>query len=133
MCLCVCLFACVYCVCVCVHCACERAPKVLSTAKAHGGKVVLVSISGGVVALDTLAPSADAVIDAFNPASTGPNALATLLFGDANRWGKLPVRACVRACAARSFGRSAAGRFSNIPQPTLLVFRVLLLTRGVPS
>jgi hypothetical protein len=65
--------------------------QVLATAHAAGHRVVVVSVSGGIVSLDAIAPAADAVVDAFNPASTGPTALAALLFGDANRWGKLPV------------------------------------------
>lgn len=67
------------------------AQQVLAAAHAKGSKVVLVSISGGIVSLDTLAPKADAIVDAFNPAFQGPPALASLLFGDENRWGKLPV------------------------------------------
>ena len=67
------------------------ASQVLSAAHAKGKKVVLVSISGGIVSLESLAADADAIVDAFNPASLGPPALADLLFGKANRWGKLPV------------------------------------------
>ncbi len=65
--------------------------QVMATAHAAGHYVVVVSVSGGIVSLDAVAPIADALVDAFNPSSTGPTALATLLFGDANRWGKLPV------------------------------------------
>ena len=67
------------------------AQQVIATAHAAGGKVILVVISGGILSLDTIAQDCDAIIDAFNPASQGPRALAALLFGHENRWGKLPV------------------------------------------
>ena len=53
--------------------------------------VVLVLCNGGVVSIDSLVPRAAAIVEAFSPAHKGPQALADLLFGKANRWGKLPV------------------------------------------
>ena len=61
-------------------------------AKWLAGKTVLVT--GGALAIDPLlrprsAPYA--IVEAFNPAVMGPPALAAQIFGDENRWGKLPV------------------------------------------
>ena len=59
---------------------------------AAGSKpVVLVLVSGGIVSFDSLKGKVPAIVDAFNPAMYGPKALATTLFGDENRFGKLPV------------------------------------------
>uniref|UniRef100_A0A0G4GTQ1 Fibronectin type III-like domain-containing protein n=1 Tax=Chromera velia CCMP2878 TaxID=1169474 RepID=A0A0G4GTQ1_9ALVE len=65
---------------------------------ASGTPVVLVTVHGGIVALDGIGASADgqgaaaAVVAAFNPGGTrATSALGDLLFGLENRWGKLPV------------------------------------------
>ena len=55
------------------------------------GPVIIVTISGGMISIDTLIAPASAIVDAFNPTQQGPTALAATLFGDANRWGKLPI------------------------------------------
>lgn len=54
-------------------------------------RVVLVLVNGGMVAVDAIAPRAAAVVEAFYPAARGAEALARALFGEHNRWGKLPV------------------------------------------
>ena len=46
--------------------------------------------SGGAIAFDELIDGAAAIVEAFNPAHNSIE-LAQLLFGKANRWGKLPV------------------------------------------
>lgn len=51
---------------------------------------VVVMSNGGALAIDALVEPADAIVEAFNPAQQTP-ALAALLFGSENRWGKLPV------------------------------------------
>jgi hypothetical protein len=51
----------------------------------------LVLVSGGILSIDALVDPAAAIVDAFNPADVGAIALADLLFGKENRWGKLPV------------------------------------------
>jgi len=53
--------------------------------------VVLVLCNGGIVSFDSLVKPASAIVEAFNPAHKGPQALADQLFGKENRWGKLPV------------------------------------------
>lgn len=60
--------------------------------KAAGSKPVIVLLcNGGAVSIDDLITPAAAIIEAFNPAQQGPKALAALLFGKENRWGKLPI------------------------------------------
>ena len=58
---------------------------------AAGGPVVLVLCNGGILSFDSLVQPAAAIVEAFNPAAQGPAALAALLLGAENRWGKLPV------------------------------------------
>lgn len=53
--------------------------------------VILTLCNGGVLILDDLVNRSAAIIEAFNPAQKGPRALAELIFGLENRWGKLPV------------------------------------------
>lgn len=58
-----------------------------------GKPTVLVMSNGGALAIDPLLESAAApaaIVEAFNPAMQ-TDALAAQLFGDENRWGKLPV------------------------------------------
>ena len=61
---------------------------------------LLVLTNGGTLAIDSLvsrgrnakaAPGPAAIVEAFNPCSNGATALGQLLFGQENRWGKLPV------------------------------------------
>merc|ERR1711865_712671 len=57
-----------------------------------GKPTVLVLANGGPVAIDGLlnnSPPPSAIIEAFNP-SHFTRALAATIFGDENRWGKLP-------------------------------------------
>jgi beta-glucosidase len=56
---------------------------------------VLVLINGGIIAIDELAASAPAIIEAFMPGVHGGTALAETVFGDNNPGGKLPVTMCV--------------------------------------
>jgi len=57
--------------------------------------VVLVLTNGGALAIDALVNRSGsapyAIIEAFNPATSGARALAASLFGKENRWGKLPI------------------------------------------
>ncbi|KAL3920064.1 MAG: hypothetical protein SGILL_003446, partial [Bacillariaceae sp.] len=55
-----------------------------------GKPVVLVLVNGGQVAIDNLVEPSAAIIEAFNPNGIGGTALALSLFGQQNRWGKLP-------------------------------------------
>jgi len=65
------------------------AQQVFSTA---GTKpVIVIVVSGGVVAIDTLISPASAIIQAFYPSTMGALALSRSVFGLENRWGKLPV------------------------------------------
>lgn len=56
-----------------------------------GKPVVLVLCNGGILSIDALVEPSAAIVEAFNPAVMGPRALAQLMFGAENRWGKLPV------------------------------------------
>merc|ERR1712232_91861 len=51
----------------------------------------VVLINGGAVAIDPVLPAAPAIIEAFYPSNRGAEALAMAIFGEANRWGKLPI------------------------------------------
>ena len=75
----------------------EFAERVLALRK----PTVLVLTNGGALAIDALvartrptaaaAPGPAAIVEAFNPCTNGATALAQLLFGLENRWGKLPI------------------------------------------
>jgi len=54
-----------------------------------GKPTILVLTNGGPLAIDSLVDGADAIVEAFNPAFGAP-VLAKTLFGELNRWGKLP-------------------------------------------
>jgi hypothetical protein len=45
----------------------------------------------GTVAIDPVVPAADAILEAFYPSVRGAKALNMALFGDANRFGRMPV------------------------------------------
>ena len=61
---------------------------------ALGKPVLLVLVNGGAVAIDGLihppVTPPRAIIEAFNPNTIGASALASLVYGDANSWSKLP-------------------------------------------
>ena len=74
----------------------EFAERVLALRK----PTLLILTNGGTLAIDSLvpptrdakaAPGPAAIVEAFNPCTNGATALGQLLFGQANRWGKLPV------------------------------------------
>ena len=67
----------------------QFAGQVLAAAKARGVPVVMVLINAGQIAVDTLLPAPDALVEAFYPAFGAP-ALARQLFGLENHWGRLP-------------------------------------------
>ena len=62
----------------------------LTQVLALGKPTLLILSNGGGVAIDNLMDGPRAIVESFNPAQQTP-ALASLLFGDANRWGHLPV------------------------------------------
>ena len=55
-----------------------------------GKPTLLVLTNGGAISLDGLTERANAIVEAFDPAHN-TRQLASLLFGQANNWGKLPV------------------------------------------
>ena len=55
-----------------------------------GKPTVLVLTNGGAISLDGLTEGSNAIVEAFDPAHN-TRELASLLFGEANNWGKLPV------------------------------------------
>ena len=66
------------------------ADAVFAAAHAAGTPVVLVLVNGGIVAIDDYVARAAAIVEAFFPSLQSP-VLARTLFGQLNRWGKLPV------------------------------------------
>lgn len=52
---------------------------------------MLVLINGGIVSIDSLIEPCHAIVEAFNPGQRGALGLYLSLFGQANRWGRLPV------------------------------------------
>lgn len=60
---------------------------------AVGKPVVIVLINGGVLGLEdiTALPGPMAIVEAFYPGESGGVPIAMALFGQANRWGKLPL------------------------------------------
>ena len=54
-----------------------------------GKPVVLVMTNGGPVSIDNLINGSAAIVEAFNPAFGAPM-LAKTLFGESNKWGKMP-------------------------------------------
>eukprot|EP00759_Apiculatamorpha_spiralis_P036763 PhF_6_TR37047/c0_g1_i2/m.54220/K15920/XYL4; beta-D-xylosidase 4 len=51
---------------------------------------IVVLVNGGAVAIDDLVGPANAIVEAFYPSTSGAAALSKALFGDFNRWGKMP-------------------------------------------
>ena len=52
---------------------------------------MFVPLFQGTVAIDPVVPAADAILEAFYPSVRGAKALNMALFGDANRFGRMPV------------------------------------------
>lgn len=65
--------------------------QVLEICKQRGVPAAVVLINGGAVAIDPVVPAAPAIVEAFYPSVRGAEALALALFGQENRWGKLPI------------------------------------------
>lgn len=57
----------------------------------YGKPVILIHLSGSAIALDNDAKHANAIIQAWYPGAEGGNAVADILYGDANPQAKLPV------------------------------------------
>ena len=55
-----------------------------------GTPTLLILSNGGAIAFDELVEKSKAIVEAFNP-GFGSRALADLLFGKRNTWGKLPI------------------------------------------
>ncbi len=62
------------------------AKQVLATKK----PVVLILNNGGPLAIDDLIEPSKTIVEAFNLGGLGSKPLASLIFGDANKWGKMP-------------------------------------------
>jgi beta-glucosidase len=65
--------------------------KLLEGAMATGKPVVLVLLTGRPLTIDWAAAHVPAILDMWYPGTEGGNAVADLLFGDANPGGKLPI------------------------------------------
>jgi beta-glucosidase len=65
--------------------------RLLRAAYATGKPIVLVVIAGSAVSVEWARQSLPAIVMAFYPGQQGGNALADVLFGDANPSGRLPV------------------------------------------
>ncbi len=68
-----------------------RQEELLRTVVALGKPVVLVLLNGRPLSINWAAEHVPAILEAWEPGSEGGNAVADLLFGDANPGGKLPV------------------------------------------
>jgi beta-glucosidase len=56
-----------------------------------GTPIILVLVNGRPVTLDWIAESVPAIVEAWFPSEEGANAIADIVFGDANPGGKLPI------------------------------------------
>jgi len=59
--------------------------------KAAGKKVVFVNFSGSAMALTDVEPACDAILQAWYPGEEGGNAIKSVLYGEYNPGGRLPV------------------------------------------
>lgn len=75
--------------------------EVVKAARAAGGKVVTVLINAGAIGQESVYTDSDAVVEAFYP-SFGAPALAALLSGRLNSWGRLPYTIYSPSFAART-------------------------------
>jgi len=64
----------------------KLALKVLALSKPS----ILVLVNGGAMGIESLVEHTDAIIEAFYPGPEGGRALAQTIFGNENRWGRLP-------------------------------------------
>ena len=58
---------------------------------AIGKPTVVVLINGGIIAIDWISENSPAIIEAWYPGFYGADAIASVIFGDYNPGGKLPV------------------------------------------
>ena len=65
--------------------------KLFEALKATGKPIVAVMLAGRPLVFNTIADQADAIVYAWFPGSEGGNAVASVLFGDYNPSGKLPI------------------------------------------
>ncbi|KAG6609706.1 family 3 glycoside hydrolase [Phytophthora cinnamomi] len=65
--------------------------QLLQRVRAVGKPTVVVLMNGGVLAAEEIIVQTDALVEAFYPGFFGAQAMADILFGDANPGGKLPV------------------------------------------
>jgi len=68
-----------------------RQEQLLKAVVALGKPVVLVLLNGRPLSINWAAENVPAILEAWEPGSEGGNAVADILFGDANPGGKLPV------------------------------------------
>jgi beta-glucosidase len=68
-----------------------RQEELLKAVVALGKPVVLVLLNGRPLSINWAAENVPAILEAWEPGSEGGNAIADILFGDANPGGKLPV------------------------------------------
>src|SRR5664280_228325 len=68
-----------------------RQEQLLKAVVALGKPVVLVLLNGRPLSINWASENVPAILEAWEPGSEGGNAVADILFGDANPGGKLPV------------------------------------------
>ena len=65
--------------------------QVLALCKELKIPAAVVLINGGALAIDPIVPAATSIVEAFYPSVRGAEALALAMFGEENRFGKLPI------------------------------------------
>ena len=90
-----------------------RQEELLKAVSALGKPIVLVLLNGRPLSINWAAEHVPAILEAWEPGTEGGNAVADILFGDANPGGKLPV------CFPRSAGHAPlyyARTLSHLPE-----------------
>jgi len=94
-----------------------RQEELLKAVVALGKPVVLVLLNGRPLSITWAAENVPAILEAWEPGSEGGNAIADILFGDANPGGKLPVTFPRKGSHAPTY---YARNLSHMPEGSLM-------------
>ena len=94
-----------------------RQEELLKAVVALGKPVVLVLLNGRPLSITWAAENVPAILEAWEPGSEGGNAIADILFGDANPGGKLPVTFPRKGSNAPTY---YARNLSHMPEGSLM-------------